>query len=50
MGTRFWAPIRAFSTKSLLTERTICPGDLDLLKMTDSVDEALSLIRQGLEA
>jgi uncharacterized protein (TIGR00730 family) len=48
MGTRFWAPIRKFLTQSLLTEKTISPGDLGLLKMTDSVDEALRLIEKGI--
>jgi uncharacterized protein (TIGR00730 family) len=48
MGTRFWAPIRKFSTQSLLTEKTISPADLNLFKMTDSVDEALRLIEQGI--
>jgi len=50
MGTRFWAPIRLFSMKSLLGEQTISPTDLDLLKLTDSVDEALRLIKHGISS
>ncbi|MCL4176134.1 MAG: TIGR00730 family Rossman fold protein [Verrucomicrobia bacterium] len=48
MGRRFWAPIRLFSRRSLLSEKTIGPDDLALLKITDSVEVALRLIRQGL--
>ncbi len=48
MGRKFWAPIRLFSRRSLLGEKTISPEDFALLKITDSVEVALRLIRQGL--
>jgi uncharacterized protein (TIGR00730 family) len=48
MGTKFWAPLHRFLRSSLLDGHTICPGDLELLKLTDSVDEALRLIQHGI--
>jgi uncharacterized protein (TIGR00730 family) len=48
MGTRFWGNIRQFIRESLVAQKTISPEDLELLKTTDSVDEALDYIRDGL--
>jgi uncharacterized protein (TIGR00730 family) len=48
MGTKFWGPIRQFVSQSLVAEQTISPEDLDLIHVTDSVDEALATIRNGL--
>ncbi len=49
MGESFWRHIREFIRKSLVTERTIDPEDIELFKITDSVDEAVSIIRGGSE-
>jgi len=48
MGRRFWAPLRRFAHQSLIAEGTISPADFDLLKLTDSVDVAIRLIKQGI--
>ncbi len=44
MGTAFWARIKAFMEESLLAERTIDPKDLELCHITDSPEEAVSII------
>jgi len=44
MGTEFWGRLRAFMGESLLAERTIDPGDIELFHMTDSPEEAVSII------
>ncbi len=49
MGARFWSPVRRFLMNSLLGEKTISSEDLELLKLTDSVTEAVRLIKQGIE-
>lgn len=48
MGRRFWEPLRRFANRSLIAEATISPGDFDLLKITDSVDVAIRLIKKGI--
>jgi uncharacterized protein (TIGR00730 family) len=48
MGTKFWGPIRQFVSESLVAEQTISPEDLQLIRPTDSVDEALEMIWRGL--
>jgi uncharacterized protein (TIGR00730 family) len=48
MGLDFWGNIREFISKSLVAERTISPEDLLLMKSTDSLDEAIATIREGL--
>ncbi len=50
MGTKFWTPIRRFTVDALLRERTISPGDQDLIRLTDSPEEALDIIRTGVPA
>jgi predicted Rossmann-fold nucleotide-binding protein len=47
-GRTFWGPIREFVAESLVAENTISPEDLELIRATDSVDEALEMIRCGL--
>jgi uncharacterized protein (TIGR00730 family) len=44
MGATFWARLRAFMKESLLAERTINPEDIELCHMTDSPEEAVSII------
>jgi uncharacterized protein (TIGR00730 family) len=47
MGTEFWNQIGGFIEKSMVAEGTINREDLDLIHVTDSIDEAMSVIRQG---
>ncbi|MFT3683340.1 MAG: TIGR00730 family Rossman fold protein [Phycisphaerales bacterium] len=46
MGTDFWAPMLTFIRERLLRDRTISPPDVDLLYVTDSVEEAAAYIEQ----
>ncbi len=46
MGTDYWKPLIDFLRTRSLNERTIGPHDLALIECTDSVDAALTLIRQ----
>jgi uncharacterized protein (TIGR00730 family) len=48
MGKDFWGPIRQFFAESLIAGQTISPEDLQLIRVTDSVDETLAMIRRGL--
>lgn len=48
MGSDFWGEMRAFGRGALIREATISPEDLDLLKVTDSPDEAVRYIHEGL--
>ena len=45
MGGEFWDPMRAFFRQSLIAEQTISPDDLDLVTLTDSIDEALQIVK-----
>ncbi len=51
MGREFWAPLLdQFFEKRLLAEGTISPGDLDLLFVTDEIDEMIDCVtRHGEE-
>jgi len=50
MGVDYWAPLIAFMQERLLIEGAIAPIDLELLRVTDDVDEVVSTIRRvGLE-
>ncbi len=48
MGAEFWGHMRGFARDALIAERTISQRDLDLLKVTDSVEEAIGHIRRGI--
>jgi hypothetical protein len=48
MGSDFWAALRTFISDTLVDEGTIGATDLDLLHITDSVDEAVEIIRSGM--
>lgn len=48
MGAEFWGEMRNFIRGTLVSEATISPEDLELLHVTDSPDEALAYIREGL--
>jgi len=47
MGQRYWDPLRGFLRGTLFAERTIDEADLSLLQATDSVDEAVAMMRRG---
>ena len=45
MGSHYWQQLRAFVEETLVAEGTIDRRDLDLLVLTDSVEEALAHMR-----
>ena len=45
LGTEFWTPMMDFFTKKLVAEGTISPGDIDLVHVTDSCEEAVAYIK-----
>ncbi len=47
MGTRFWEHAAEFIRRSLVAEKTINPEDIDLLEITDSIDEVMAIIKNG---
>lgn len=46
MGTDFWAPMLTFIRERLARDHTIGPGDVDLLYVTDSVEDAAAYIER----
>ncbi len=46
MGSQFWQPMRDFIRQTLIVEGTIATGDLDLVHVTDSPEEAVDVINQ----
>jgi uncharacterized protein (TIGR00730 family) len=46
MGSDFWNGLYEFLGKTLVAAGTIGPGDTALIQLTDSVEEAVSLIKQ----
>jgi uncharacterized protein (TIGR00730 family) len=48
MGSEFWERMRGFVHDSLVPQKTIDVEDLDLLRVTDSPEEAVALISSGL--
>jgi len=49
VGRDYWEHLRTFMRRAMLEEATISPPDLDLFTITDSPEEAVELIRSGLE-
>jgi len=47
MGKSFWKHGSGFIENSMIAERTINPQDLDLMRITDSIDDAMSIIEKG---
>ncbi len=45
LGSEFWRGLREFAERTLIATGAIDPGDLDLFRGADSVDEAIALIR-----
>lgn len=43
-GTSYWEGLLAWLRDTVATEGKIAPGDLDLLELTDDVDEAVALV------
>jgi uncharacterized protein (TIGR00730 family) len=48
MGTEFWKHLRHFVQKSLVAEKTISAHDLDLIRSTDDMDEAIEWIKSAI--
>jgi len=44
MGVDYWAPLIEFIRDKMVKEKTVSPGDLNLLTLTDSPEEACDLI------
>lgn len=44
LGTAFWGPLMSWMRDTLVAEGTIGEADLDLLRLTDDVDEAVAWI------
>ncbi len=49
VGSDYWKHLRTFILQTMVEEATISPGDLDLVTVTDSPEEAVELIRGGLQ-
>jgi uncharacterized protein (TIGR00730 family) len=47
MGSEFWGHMREFIDCSLLAEGTISEADRDLVSVTDSISEAIGIIKQA---
>ena len=47
MGGDFWNPIGNFIQHALMEEGTISPADLNLFHLTDSIEDAVSMIKAG---
>ncbi|HEX5004087.1 MAG TPA: TIGR00730 family Rossman fold protein [Gemmatimonadales bacterium] len=50
MGIEYWRPLLEFLRGTLAARGMVAPGDLDLLTVTDSLDEAVAAIEQGVAA
>ena len=49
VGSDYWKHLRTFILHTMVEEATISPGDLDLVTVTDSPEEAIELIQDGLQ-
>ena len=47
MGSEYWAPLLAFLRDTLAAKGMVDPQDLEILTVTDSVDEAVAAIERG---
>jgi len=47
LGNGFWGPMLDFFQKSLVAEGTISPADVDLLRLADTVDEAMVHVKSS---
>ena len=48
MGSDYWGPLRDFMQDTMIPTGTIGPDDLALASLTDSVDEAIDIIKRTL--
>jgi uncharacterized protein (TIGR00730 family) len=48
LGSDFWQGMREVIDKTLLANKTISPGDVEIVKFAATVDEALAYIQQGI--
>ncbi len=46
MGRDFWKGLRSFMLSAMVKGGTVSASDLDFIQITDSVDEAIAIIRQ----
>ncbi|MGQ4810661.1 hypothetical protein NKDENANG_04163 [Candidatus Entotheonellaceae bacterium PAL068K] len=46
MGDAFWGSLRPFVQETLVAAGTISPADLNLIHLTDSLDEAITIVRK----
>ncbi len=46
MGTDYWRPMLDFFEERLVAEGTIAAGDMDIVKVTDSIEDAIDHIRK----
>ncbi len=46
VGTDYWGPLIDYMRRTLIPQRTISATDLDLFRVTDSVEEAVSCVRE----
>ena len=49
VGRDYWKYLQTFILQTMVEEATISPGDLDLVTVTDSPEEAIELIQDGLQ-
>jgi uncharacterized protein (TIGR00730 family) len=50
MGSSYWAPLRGFLRDVLVPQGAVAPADLELLRPTDDVEEAVAIARAAFEA
>lgn len=48
VGTSYWKPLLSF-IKHMVKEKTVSPGDLDLLYLTDDIDEVASIVTRSFD-
>lgn len=49
MGADYWAPLLDFLRNRMVAQGTISPSDMDLLSVTDSPEEAATLVQRGVD-
>jgi hypothetical protein len=50
MGGAFWGTLRESIFETMVAEGTISASDLNLIDLTDSVDEAIEIIQRGIDS
>ena len=50
MGCDYWQPLMDFLRNTMVANKTISPGDLDLFFVTDDPDQAMDTIIHHFEA